>query len=191
MLYTIKNKIYKNEIPDSEIIQDIESAKKIPEFDINSRDASNWSLLMHAIIRNREELVRYILSVPYININHRSNYDNTVLYACNYQISILKLLLNHRDIDVNTQNDGGNTGLHNFCRFGPAYKICVKELLLDARINTSICDIWGDTAQDIALIRGYSGIAKIIGNSRHTSLLRIPNNLMYRDIVRMIIEEYL
>jgi len=144
-------------------------------------------ILILAVFRNRKELVEYLLSVSGININQRSNFNSTALHFCHH-ISILKLLLDHRDLDVNIQNDDGRTGLYYFCIFG--YKTCVKELLLDTRINILICDKGGDTARDVALRSGYPGIAKIIRNSRYTTLLRIPNASLLHDIVRMIIEEY-
>jgi len=167
----------------------VESAKKIPGFDINSRDASNWSLLMDAVHRDRRELVRYLLlSAPDIDVNHKCSFGNTAFYLCG-DISIFKLLLNSRDLDVNIQNDWGKTGLHRLCSLGR--KALVKEYLLDARVNTYIRNKWRETARDTALERGYPEIAKIINNSRHTILLRIPNKTLLYDIVRMIIEEYM
>ena len=72
----IHGKICNTEILDSEIIQDIEYAKQEdPRFDINECDEDNWPLLMYAVWRNREELVRYLLRVPDINVNHRGGYN--------------------------------------------------------------------------------------------------------------------
>jgi len=185
----IIDKIDKIDIKDSEIIQDIERAKKIPGFDINVMwwGNNNWSLLMYAVWKNRRELIEYLLLDPRINVNHRNYYDSTALHLCE-RVSILKLLLNRKDIDVNIQSTWGWTVLHWACRWGR--KAWVKELLLDARMNTYIRDRWKKTAWDIALERGYPGIAKIVGNSEYTTLLRIPNSALLHDIVRMIIEEY-
>ena len=122
-----------------------------------------------------------------INVNHRSNQGNTALYFCD-QVSILKLLLDHKDLDVNIQNIFGWTGLHEFCHCGR--EACVREYLLDARVDVLIRNNNGRTARDKALRNEYPDIAKIINNSRHTTLLRIPNKALLHDIVRMIIEEY-
>ena len=177
------------DINDSKIIQDLEFAKhRIPRFDVNWYYSNNRSLLMNAVDNRREELVRYLLRVPGINVNHRSFGGNAVLHFC-FQVSILKLLLGHRDLDVNIQNDWGETELYMACYCGRS-KACVRELLLDARVDTSIRDEKGRTARDIALRKGYPRIAKIINNSRYTPLLRIPNSTLLHDIVRMIIEEY-
>jgi len=141
-MYTIRNKIIRTVINDSEIIQDVESAKEIPGFDINlGCDDRNWSLLMTIVYWNRKELVRYLLSIPGINVNQ----GDTVMQICN-QISILKLLLDHKDIDINMQNNRGETGLHRVCRWG--HEACVKEYLLDARVDTSIRDWNRETALD-------------------------------------------
>jgi len=181
-------KVQDKTILDSEIIQETESAK-ISRFDINKTcNEVNWSLLMTAANMNRKELVRYLLlTYPNININHRSYCGNTALCVC-HQVSILKLLLYRKDLDVNIQNYLCDTGLHRVCRWGG--EACVKEYLLDARVNVLIHNKWKDTARDIALGNKFFDIAKIINNSLHTTLLRIPNNLLLYDIVRMIIEEY-
>ena len=188
-MYTkLRNKIMDKAILDSEIIQDVESAKEIPGFDIDlGCNEENWSLLMVAVDSSREDLVGYLLLDPNINVNYRSKYGNTALHVCD-QISILKLLLSLRDLVVNIQNDWERTGLHSICSRGR--KACVKEYLLDARVNMFIRDNKGKTARDNALEQGYLGIAKNINNFRHTTLLRIPNNLLLYDIVRMIIDEY-
>ena len=89
--------------------------RKDPKFDINLPQGSfNWSLLMCAVNMNRKEFVRYLLSFPGINVNHRSVQGNTVLRACN-QVSILKLLLGRKDLDVNIQNRWGETRLLPVC----------------------------------------------------------------------------
>ena len=189
----IYDKAYDKAVLDSEIIQEMESAKhRDPDFDINWRDRRDtWSLslLMCAVYRNREEFVEYLLKDPNINVNYKVNTDAALHFACDNN-NILKLLLGHKDIDVNIQNGCGDTVLHNACM---GYSIeNVKELLLDARINILICgkdedeDRDGVTAMDLAILWNFDNIAKIIWNSRYTPLLRI---LCY-DIARMIIEEY-
>jgi len=173
----ICKKICDKAILDSEIIQEMESMKrKDPKFDINfGYNEDNWSLLMVANYYGREDLVRYLLSNPNINVNHRNYCGNTTLFFCK-QVSILKLLLDRRDLDVNIQNYGEWTGLYWACYWGR--KACVKELLLDARADVLIRDDDGKTARDIALVNRYSEIAKIINNSGYISLLRIPNYLL-------------
>ena len=184
----MRYKLYDHKIIDSKIIQNIEHAKRNdPEFNINYVNSCSQTLLMNAVNSGREELVEYLLTDPLTNINHRSTNGNTVLHVC-IQVSILKLLLDRKDLDVNIQNNWRETGLHDFCFYG--HETCVRELLLDARINMSIRNKFGDTARNTALISKWHGIAKIINNSGYTILLRIPNRALLHDIVRMIIGEY-
>jgi len=186
----ISDKILDRAIIDSEIIQETESLKRNdPKFDINlGCGYHNWSLLLCAVFNDRKELVEYLLTDPLINVNHRYCLDDyTALHVCK-DVSIIKLFLDRKDLDVNIQNKWGNTGLYWACCWGR--KACVRELLLDARINVLIRNDYGKTARDIALEWKYSRIAKILGNSLYTSLLRIPNRALVHDIVRTIIEEY-
>jgi len=186
----IYNKIRDKSIPDSEIIWDIEYAKcNDPEFDINWC-IGNWTLLIHTIVKNRKELVKYLLMFPGINVNKYRDGYTTLYYACCYDsIYSLKLLLSHRDIDVNIQTKYGWTGLHCACRH---YHIeIVKELLLDARINTLFRDRWERSARDLAIKEGCLEIANMLKIVQYTPLLRIPNEILIHDIIRMIIEEYM
>jgi len=170
-------------IPNSEIIQTLEH---------------NWNyyvndkyLLMSVIETGREEIIMYLLKHPDINVNQMSDYSETALHkVCRSKnIPILKLLLGREDLDVNIRPIFDRTGLHYLCLYGS--EAGVKEFLLDARIDTSIRDYEGLTSRDIALDWRYPSLAKIINNSRHTSLLRIPNETLPHDITQMIIEEYL
>jgi len=175
-------------VPDSEIIQYIEHAKqRDPEYDINWRSDCRWSLLMYAAKYDRKELVRYLLANPN-SIKQNSLFH----FACSHidVLPFLKLLLSHRNLDVNIQNCNGWTGLHLACYWGS--EECIKELLLDARVDTLIrTNIREDTAQDIAIREDRHNIVKMLKGAGYTSLLRIPNKALCRDIVRMIIEEYI
>jgi len=187
----IFDKITQSDIDDSEIIQETESVKRNdPKFDINLRcDYRNCSSLMRAVDQNRKDLVEYLLSIPGINVNQRDTYNSTTLHFC-VDISILRLLLSRKDLDVNIQNVFGYTGLYNFFEYGHGREACVKEYLLDARVDTLIRDNNEKTVLDYALEGNIPDIVKIIWNSRYTTLLRIPNKTLIHDIVRMIIEEY-
>jgi len=188
------NKIIRDEtILDSEIIQDIVNAKcNYSEFDINWNDSYGWSILTHAVSES-VELVKYLLMNPDIDINCRTSLNsNTAFHVlcsmCSNRIYILKLFISHRDINVNAQNFHGWTGLYFACWNN--HIECVRELLLDARVDLSIRDDLEDSALNIALKRRHIGIAIMLKKIGYTFLLRIPNASLCRDIIRMIIEEY-
>jgi len=181
----IYDKIRKCIIPDSEIIQDIEHAKRNdPYFDINNVIYGSWSSL---IIQKREELIEYLLADPNINVNYEDWNGYTALH-CAYNIPNLKLLLGHKNIEVNIQNKYGWTVLHREC-YNNHIEI-IKILLLDSRINIIIRNNERKTAQDYAILKGHLGIANMLKRTGRTSLLRIPNKMLCWDITRMIIEEY-
>ena len=187
----IYDKILNEAILDSEIIRDVEYAKREdPRFDINYVKCEwSWSFLMIAIIRNRIELIEYFLKDPNINVNYKNSFDVTALYLTSYIVPILKLFLNRQDLDVNVQHVG-HTLLHVVCCHIRPSIIVVRELLLDARVDIMIRDEDGLSAQDTAIRLGYHGITNMLKMVQYTPLLRIPNNMLLHDIIRMIIEEY-
>jgi len=97
----ISNKINNKAILDSEIILEMETVrKKDPGFDINWKpNNQNWPLLTRAVFYEREELVKYLLMVPDIDVNNRGLSGATAFHFAG-NINILKLLLNCRDLDV-------------------------------------------------------------------------------------------
>ena len=183
----ICNKIRNKEVHDSEIIRNIEYAKREdPRFDINLV-WENWTLLIWAINRDRIELIEYLLTDP--KLNYEGYGGTALIITCHRNdVDICKLLLSRQDLDVNIQYQNGWTGLHYACSNN--YVGIVKELLLDARVNTSIRCNLGNTAQDSAMEKEHLGIANIFKKVLLTSLLRIPNRALLHDIVRMVIQEY-
>ena len=112
----IRDKIHDHKILDSEIIQDLKYERNNNlEFNINWIDRSpNWlgfSLLMHAVRSDREELVGYLLSIPGININYTTRTANTTALHLTKSVPVLKLLLSRRDININIENIRGYTAL--------------------------------------------------------------------------------
>jgi len=182
----ILDKMRNEEILDSEIIQDI---KNNFEFNINwiHMDDYCWSLLMDAVFYNRKELVEYFLADPDIDINYTNRFKFAALHFA-LRIHILKLLLSRKDLNVNVQNNSGWTALHFICFMGN--KECVKELLLDARVDVMIRNKMGEMGRDCAIQNGNHMIANMLKMVQYTPLLRIPNRALCGDIIRMIIEEY-
>ena len=159
------------QISDFEIIRILENGRKnYPDFDINwADDKLKHTLLMSSVLMNRTELVRYLLSVPGINVNQKNICYNSALTYVLYesQIPILKLLVSREDLDVNIQKNGW-TSLHSACYANSEQR--VKILLSNERIDPSIRTNEGETALDIALSRKYYGIVKMLDNSWYMSL---------------------
>jgi len=179
--YKILNQI--NPVEDEKIIRDIEYIKNDPEFDINWRKGEfhGVTLLMCAIFKNRNKLVEYLLKDPYIDVNIKCNCCAAIFHCRN--VSILKLLLNHTNIDVNIQDNGRNTVLHHWCEYSNVAETeMIKELLMDGRIDLSIKNKCGKTALDIAIKRKYYDIAKMI-------IIMSPTNIVLsKDLARKLCE---
>jgi len=109
----IMNKIIigKNPVEDEEIIEDIESIKNDPGFDINKK-VYRSTLLIRAVYNNRNKLVEYLLKDPNMDINDKCRDGWTAIFFCP-TVFILKLLLGHKNIDVNVQDTAGCTVFHN------------------------------------------------------------------------------
>ena len=189
----IYHNIWNKAILDSEIIQEMESAKhRDPGFDINYVDYyMHWSLLMYAVFWKRIELIRYLLSDPDINVNHETSWGNTILHLlCNRgnMNSLLTLLLSRKDINVNIRNKYGYTGLHWAHYLG--HEECVKELLFDARVDIFAHNYCEKSIYAMIMDQHHDRIDNMLRMVQYTSLIRIPNKALQHDIVRMIIEEY-
>jgi len=215
----ITDEIWNKTVPDSKIIENLEYVKhNDPEFNINEcyinllndHYEAVYRYLTIAVDNGRKELVEYLLTYPNIDVNciymSDNSHDRIPLYHTSMlyiivhsrsisipiSILILKLFLNRKDFDVNIQGyEGcykGCTGLHDASDYNKIE--IVRELLLDARVDISICSKLYDTALNIAIKEGHHKIANMLKNTGYTFLLRIPNASLCRDIVRMIIEEY-
>ena len=193
----IKTKLEQTNISDLEIIQDIEYAKREdPKFDINSGDEDEWLLLGCVVHQNRIELARYLLKNTDIDVNVQTGYMMCSALSAVESVPMLKLLLEHKDIKVNIRDTDGFTVLHGIARCNEID--LARTLLLDARINVLIgnhinwhypyCKF---KAWDFAVQNKNYGLAKMINNSRYTTLLRIPNVFLFNDIIRTIICKYI
>jgi len=178
-MQNIMYKIQENPIEDGEIIRDIESIKNDPGFDIKVYEVT---LMRDAVCENRNKLVEYLLADPNINVNGKCRNGLTAIFHC-LNVSILKLLLDHRNIDVNIQYNNGYTVLHSWCYYSNSEQIkMIKELLIDGRIDLSIKDNCGKTALDYAIKHKYYDIAKMI-------IIMSPTNIVLsKDLARRLCE---
>jgi len=159
-----------------EIIRDIESIKNDPGFNINKK-VDGSTLLICAVCFNRNKLVEYLLKDPNIDVNYGGHFGLATIFYCR-SVSILKLLLDHRNIDVNVQDKDGQTVLHVFCK---EIKM-IRELLIDGRIDLSIKDKYGKTALDRAMEFKHYDVAKMI------IIMSSKKNVLSKDLARRLCE---
>lgn len=144
----------------NEILQD-------KNVNINMEDENGITALIEACIIGNEEIVKILLDAgcpaqPVDGFKHSPIRGATV---CGHA-HLIPLLLKY-GADPNSLSDGNRTPLMGACflRKGvPAEQsaLCVKELLKDDRTDPTIANSFGETALDLAKIRGYNESQKLI-----------------------------
>ena len=143
---------------------DTEKVKEILEsdtVDINAEDEAGVTALIEACINGDEEIVKILLEAgcpaqPAIGFRHSPLRGATI---CGNAHLIPILLQN--GADPNALSEGNRTPLMGACflRKGVPSELsalCVKELLNDKRTDPKIVNSFGESALDLAKIRGYS-----------------------------------
>ena len=82
-------------------------------FDINGQDDYGFTVLMYAILDDQDDLCKFLLKMPEINVNIKTLTGNTALtYAVLRQnTEIIKLLLDFPGININSRNEKGSSAL--------------------------------------------------------------------------------
>jgi len=115
--------------------------------DINQKDGNGNTPLMTSIKLKNNKISKFLIENKKININTINNIGETVLHiACNYeQDTIVELLLNHSEIDINIQDLQNKytplmygVSLNNF--------IITQMLINHKKINFLCQDVAGNTA---------------------------------------------
>jgi len=115
--------------------------------DINQKDGNGNTPLMTSIKLKNNKISKFLIENKKININMINNIGETALHiACNYeQDTIVELLLNHEDIDINIQDLQNKytplmyaVSLNNF--------LITQMLINHKKINFLCQDVAGNTA---------------------------------------------
>ncbi|KAL9178804.1 hypothetical protein ACHAXT_003935 [Thalassiosira profunda] len=131
------------------------------QLDIHAEDEHGVTALIEACILGSEELVRVLLDAgcpaqPEGEFRHSPLRGATV---CG-QAHLIPLLL-QAGADPNARSDGHRTPLMGACFLrkgvdGAKSALCVRALLEDARTDPTIRNSFGESALDLATIRGYT-----------------------------------
>lgn len=123
------------------------------------------NILMYGFLN--AEKIRWLLDRG-IDINHKDYLGNTAfMYACQYgSSSNIEALLQNDSLDVNLQNNKGLTALHVFAVYyyyeDDDYKLSLMHLLNDHRLDKTITDNDGNTAESLARSKGFTERANFI-----------------------------
>lgn len=145
--------------------------------DVNRLNGEDkFSTLHDAVNTNRVKLVKLLLKIPHININHKKSDGNTALGAacCLGYTKVVRLLLHSKTIDVNIKNDDNISPLMYAAFKG--YADIVDLLLKDPRILINLQGKHGSTALYIATQRGhYAVVDRLLKAKADTSIKAFDN----------------
>jgi len=126
--------------------------------DVNKRGAHNTSCLIVAVDGEHEEVVELLLQRSEIEVNARSDKQQTALHFACYinNPTIVSKLLEHTGLDCNLRDDEGNSPLM-FAMMVPSRNVeIVRQLVADERVDLDIRDSDGRTLEEIAKDNKYS-----------------------------------
>ena len=135
--------------------------------DVNLVD-QDWSGLNIAAYYGHSETLDVLLAHPDIEINKAANNATALLYTCRFgRAGILSRLVQVPELDINHQDEDGDTAAHLACYGYYSHSCinherCVRILAETGRVDWNKRDNDGQTPLYFALLRGHSDIADII-----------------------------
>jgi ankyrin repeat protein len=146
---------------------------------VNRRYYKTHTLLHIAVRHNYLEIIDYLLQIPNIHLNlqsycgytalHYSINANPLINSRDSNINVIRLLLNHPEIDVNIGCNGGTTPL--LLAIDNNNIDAVKILLADERIDINQEDSMGITPIVIAYDLGHEEIINLLLNDKRLELV--------------------
>uniref|UniRef100_A0A6U3QWY1 Uncharacterized protein n=1 Tax=Ditylum brightwellii TaxID=49249 RepID=A0A6U3QWY1_9STRA len=153
---------------DEAVVRSILSAKSV---DSNLEDANGVTALIEACIAGYDNLVEILISEGNCPAHPPGEFRHSPIRgaAVAGRASTMKLLLGH-GADPNALSDGNRTALMGACFLRQTVEgdhaaisvECVKVLLEDKRTDPTVANSFGETALDLAKIRGYDESAKLV-----------------------------
>lgn len=119
--------------------------------------------LLWAAARNRADMMQAILAIPGCNPNIRcpSSFQTSLIIAARHgHAEVVRLLLDRSSVDVNAQDDNGDTALAAAASAG--YIVIVRLLLRDARVDVNREDWDGRTPLAQAAIAGSTEVVRLL-----------------------------
>lgn len=138
-------------------------------FEADYEDSNHRTPLWWATIGDQYAMVKFLLSENRVNVNgayhslddYASEFETPLHVATAHgHTSIVKLLLDCADIDVNSQNSDSETPLYKAACY--EHKSIVELLLDCADIDVNSQDLDGETPLYKAALWGYTSIVKLL-----------------------------
>lgn len=126
--------------------------------DIYVRDKNNFSLIYNSL-KNNNNLITKIL-LKNINIFDDNNLNYLPIFcSTNNNLSILKLIIENCDLDINFRDDKGNSALFYACIYN---NLDIVEYLLKFKLNLNIKNNDNKTILDIACENNNKKLIKLL-----------------------------
>lgn len=123
---------------------DLTSIKILIENGVNVKrtDANQMTPLFFCINHNRQLIFEYLLNLPQIDVNERDKISRLtpLQYACVNQstVEFVKLLCNHKNIQLNAINYEGETAIYLACRH--PQNVEIVKCLIACGCDITICN---------------------------------------------------
>lgn len=145
-------------------------------------DMLGWTPLMIATSAGRLEIVRHLLSLPDVNVNHRNQNRQTPLhYACSKNHGVITQVLLEAGADVNASDKYGATPLHRAASQG--HNRIVHMLLAEPKINIDAMDSEGNTPLFLACEEGRDDVAIALARKGADPLLKNKEEKCALDVI--------
>eukprot|EP01040_Poterioochromonas_malhamensis_P016656 gene16656-18968_t len=142
------------------------------DLDLNIKTKRGWTFF-HKVLEQfhrpgRFELIDLLLADPRVDstVTDKDGYPplfrlSTYLYSPKW--------LNHPKIDVNFQNEKGNSALHFWCQY-TSHSELIKSIVAVPRINPNLVNTVGDTPLHIAVSKGMIDNMKALFTHPHVNI---------------------
>ena len=136
--------------------------KDTTDIDINKQDAGGKTLLHYAVIDNKPDKIRFLLSKN-AKTNIKDNYGNAPLHYAVLLGDRNVFLLLIKFCTVNIRNNFLHTPMHLAALTGNELAIII--LIKSPKIKINARDLYGRTPLFIASYRGHENIVKLLVNN--------------------------
>jgi len=188
---TIDQKLYNAcERGDLELVQELISHGADFNYVNTEPDGNMGGNCLHiASWRNNKEIVKYLLTLPTMDVNKPNNLKQTPLYlACrDEKIDAATLLLQHPKVDTNTPDEHGCTPLWAAARNNNSVELFERLLVFGTNVNWNCKgltnDEWLTPLQIATIMQNYN-----LYNSKKTHSLNAKKRqkVMYAQVVSFL-----
>ena len=140
----------------------LDVVKMLVEAGAGVRDTSNdqgHTCLFRAARQRHTDIVRYLVGLPEVDVNHRDTSNHTALhYAVGNEADVLQVLID-AGADIDAQSIVGYSSLHYACESG---ELDVVKMLVRAGAGVRATDDEGFTCLHFAVCHGHTDIVRYL-----------------------------